>query len=86
MKNHTFGTPLRKKKASDMCTIDKAYARFGHSLENAASEGAVPASFHDLCRRIGASPADLGEVLENELGMSPYDILDSYFGIGDKNY
>lgn len=86
MKNRTFGTHLRKKNVSAMCTIDSAYARFGHFCENAALEGRTPVSFHDLCRRIGVSPADLGEVLENELGMSPYDILESYFGNGDKNY
>lgn len=86
MKNRSFETTLRKKKTYAMCTIDNAYARFGHYMENAALQGRLPVSFHDICLSIGVAPADLREVLDNELGMSPEEIMDSYFGIGDKNY
>ena len=86
MNSVTFTPDLRQEKPYAMCTVDNAYARLGHCMEDAFQEGVFPTSFHDLCRRAGAAPADMREVLENELGMGPGELMDLYFGNGDKNY
>jgi len=80
-----FDADLQKKLTMNTIFPHRAYALLGHYLEH-AGDGPTPDSFHDLCRRLRVCPADLREVLENELGTDPEDILRSYFGIGDKNY
>lgn len=66
-----------------MCTMNRAYARFGHWLEHSAPATQVPA-FRDVCREIRVPPADLDEVLFRETGLHGDEILDIYFGIGVK--
>ena len=63
--------------------MNRAYARFGQWLERQGSDAAAPA-FREVCRELRVSPVDLDEVLFRETGMRGEEIIDVYFGNGDK--
>ena len=58
-----------------MCSIDKAYSRFGKMVADGSVCPGKDHSFTSVCRRLGVSPASLNEILEEELGMSGELIL-----------
>ena len=66
-----------------MCTMNRAYERFGRWLERHGPEDASR-GFRAVCREVRVCPPDLDEVLIRETGMSGDEILDIYFGIGVK--
>lgn len=70
------------EKESHMCTLKKSYLRLWRFIEKVDASEMEIRSFEDVCRRIGASPSSLDELLFNELGLSGQETIDNAF----KNY
>lgn len=54
--------------------MDKKYSAFSSLLEKAVDAGR-DVCFRGLCREVGASPSDINELLEEELGMSGDELV-----------
>jgi len=59
-----------------MKTMEDIYARFALMLDDPGHEG-CGWDYRRMCRKLGVAPASLDEVLEEELGMSGNELLES---------
>lgn len=61
-----------------MCNIEKSYKAFHLTLESGLASGNPAASFREVCRKLKVSPADLEEIIMDELGMSGEEVVAMY--------
>ena len=63
-----------------MCTCEKLLERFERRLSEVSESSGHVHSFNDICTSAGVSPADIEEILLEELGEDGEGIVNLYFG------
>ena len=69
-----------------MKTISDSYSRLCGMLCSPSFDADLYSDFPSLCRSLGASPVDLSELLERELGVSGEELLRHFRPAGNNSF
>lgn len=58
--------------------MEKSYKAFHLALESGLASGNPVASYREICKKLKVSPADLDELLMDELGMNGDEVVEMY--------